>query len=392
MEDISLPNAVKTMVPPALQPLLSEQFVASCELIAQYTYRLATQVFHELRLDRLCGSEFLDVENLSSAGGLKRDAGGPLRWLLEWLALHGDLERDVDASGVVRFRVSPRCARRDPSPLLAQQASIDERCMPAYTIAALAAERYPSVLRGDMSGEAALFGPDTFDAWSAYFANDNPLYAIANTIGAMLVHERLQNGAHTVLEMGGGLGSGAEAVWRRLQQGGCADNISSYRFTEISGIFLRRAQKRLRAAFPDAPFNFAKLDIDQPFGIGGVEAGSCTLIYGANVLHVAHDLAATLGEIREALRPGGTLVISECVRPFADRPIYVEFVFNLLDSFRDPVLVPAWRPNGGFLAPEQWRAALEANGFKDVTFLPDVARIRDRLPAFVVAGITAQRA
>jgi hypothetical protein len=105
------------------------------------------------------------------------------------------------------------------------------------------------------------------------------------------------------------------------------------------------------------------------------------------VLHVARDLAATLAEVRAALAPGGALVISECVRPFAGRPVYVELAFNLLASFRDPVLVPGWRPNGGFLTPEQWTQALAANGFRDVRSV-DIATIRKPSP---VRGCGSQR-
>ena len=86
------------------------------------------------------------------------------------------------------------------------------------------------------------------------------------------------------------------------------------------------------------------------------------------------------------------LVATECVRPYTGQPIYIEFVFNLLESFQHPRLVPEWRPNGGFLTPEQWGRALEANGFRDVAFFPDVRAIRDAYPSFIVAAITARRA
>jgi hypothetical protein len=72
--------------------------------------------------------------------------------------------------------------------------------------------------------------------------------------------------------------------------------------------------------------------------------------------------------------------------------VYVEFVFNLLDAFRDPVLVPEWRTSGGFLTPEQWTAALEANGFRNVQIVPDITAIRDVYPSFVVAAVVASKA
>ena len=102
--------------------------------------------------------------------------------------------------------------------------------------------------------------------------------------------------------------------------------------------------------------------------------------------------AFTLGEVRTALAPGGALVISECVRPFPGQPVYVEFVFNLLEAFRESRLDPAWRTNGGFLTPEQWTAGLLATGFRDVRIGPDIAVIRDVYPSFVVAAVVAVKA
>ena len=56
------------------------------------------------------------------------------------------------------------------------------------------------------------------------------------------------------------------------------------------------------------------------------------------------------------------------------------------------MLDAAWRPNGGFLTPEQWTGALLANGFRDVRIVPDITGIRDTYPSFVVAAVSAVRA
>jgi SAM-dependent methyltransferase len=122
-----------------------------------------------------------------------------------------------------------------------------------------------------------------------------------------------------------------------------------------------------------------------------VAPASVSIVYAVNTLHVAHDLAATLAEIRRALAPGGRLIMSECIRPFPEQTLYPEFVFNLLATFRAPRLHPGYRPNGGFLTPEQWTQALEAAGFADVRTLPDIARIRGEFPTFFVAAIGATR-
>ena len=131
--------------------------------------------------------------------------------------------------------------------------------------------------------------------------------------------------------------------------------------------------------------------MNRPFGEQGALPGSVALVYAVNTLHVARDLDFTLREVFAALAPGGALIIAECVRPAPGQLIYAEFIFNLLEAFRSPVLHPAYRPNGGFLTAEQWRLAIEAAGFLEVRTLPDVARIRERFAAFCVAAIVAVR-
>jgi SAM-dependent methyltransferase len=249
-------------------------------------------------------------------------------------------------------------------------------------------------LRGQTSGEQALFGAEGISLWLKYFSNDNPLYGISNAVGAHAAQRVLAGNSPVILEIGGGLGSGAAALLDLLMNRSASSQhgIEAYRFTEISPLMLKRAQRVLRAKYPACPFTFAALDIDRPFAQQGVACATHSLVYGVNVLHVARDLAATLGQLRETLVPGGMLVMSECMRPFTGRPVHTEFVFNLLDSFRAPVLVNSWRPNGGFLTPEQWDAALAANGFTDISVFPDIAAIRHAYPAMSVAAVVARRA
>jgi SAM-dependent methyltransferase len=307
------------------------------------------------------------------------------------MAVRGVLQTTV-AGDVVRYGLPGDLPELDPAEVRQAQAEHDPSALPSYAITQLAAEFYPDVLRGETTGERVLFAPERIGTWFDYFSNDNVLYAINNTIGAIACDAVLPAAGGQILEIGGGLGSGAAALVGRLRARDRTAKVQAYRFTEVSLPFLRKGQKALTAAYPDLPFAFALLDMNRPFASAGVERGAYALVHGVNTLHVAADLAFTLGEIRDALAPGGSLVVSECVRPFKDQPVYVEFVFNLLEAFRDPLLVPGWRPNGGFLTPEQWTGALEGNGFKDVRFVPDLVAIRDVYPAFVVAAVVATKA
>ncbi len=380
------------LFPPELLPLFDDAFVASWELFEEYVARLTLGVFQSFGLAEACRREATVEQAMAGAGLASAVARVPTAWILRMLASRGWVEGSAGPGGEIRYRLERPPPAPDPGKTLAAQEAHDPRCLPSYRIAALAAEHYPAVLRGQTTGEQALFGPEGISGWVEYFSNANPLYAISNAVGAIAAEQVLPVGPAAVLEIGGGLGSGAEALFDRLHARARAARISTYRFTEISPLFLRRAQRTLVARYPGYPLVFAPLDIDRPFAEGEIVPGSFSLVYGVNVLHVARDLAATLGELRQALTAGGVLVMSECVRPFPGTPLHLELVFNLLSAFRDPVLVPGWRPNGGFLTPEQWTAALQANGFADVRIYPDIATIRAAYPSFVVAAIVARRA
>ena len=381
-------ESVTGLLSPALAPLFDSSFITSCDLLEAYSARLALQIFQSTGLAAACQQPVTVDEAIVSAGLAASVARVPVGWVLGMLASRGWLSV---TQGEPRYCIGAALPALDPSEIAQAQEAHDPRCMPAYRIAALAAEHYPSVLRGQETGEHALFGAEGISVWVKYFSNANPLYAISNAVGAVAMEQVLGHGDAKILELGGGLGSGAEAVLSRLAADERTPRITAYHFTEISPLFLKRAQRALKARYATCPLTFAELDIDRPFASGDVAPGSFSVVYGVNVLHVARDLAATLEEIRLALEPGGAVIISECVRPFAGQPVYLELVFNLLSAFRDPVTVPGWRPVGGFLTPEQWAAALQANGFADVRVMPDIAALRARFPGLVVAAIVARR-
>ena len=376
------------LLPAELIPLFDDRFVGSCTLFEEYVHRLALRVVGSTGLDTAAREPGTPGEIAARAGLDAARAPVPVGWLLATLELTGHAVRTSDG----RFHIPMTLPDLDPEEVAQAQERHDPSALASYRMAALAAALYPPVLRGTVSGEEALFAPDRIGAWFEYFSNDNVIYAISNRIGAIAVERALWGDGGAVLELGGGLGSGTAAVLERFRETGRLGSIQSYRFTEIAPSFLRRGQRRLTGRFPGVRLSFGRLDMDRPFSEAEVEEGAFALVYGVNTLHVARDLEFTLAEIRCALAPRGTLVLSECVRPFPGRPIYIEFLFNLLEAFRAPRLVVPWRPNGGFLTPVHWVAALEASGFRDVTVYPDIARIREVCPAFVVAAITAVRA
>jgi SAM-dependent methyltransferase len=382
---------VAPRLPPALVPTFGARFACSSVLYDEFVYRLTLRVFCDADLPAAV-VEWGDAQDVVTRAGLDPGhAAVPVSWMLRHLWRHGVLTCE-EATGGPRFRAEQAPPTLDPAPLAAQQREHDPTCLPSYVLAETAARDYPVFLRGGATGEQILFAPARLPLWIGYFSNGNPLYAANNQVGAVAVETWMPRRASTILELGGGLASGAAALLERLSGAGRLGDLQTYRFTELVPAFLRRGQRLLQDRFLDGPsVTFAPLDMNRPFAEQAVAPESVSIVYAVNTLHVAHDLRFTLEEIRRTLEPGGQLIVSECVRPWPADTLYPEFVFNLLQTFRSPRLHPAYRPNGGFLTPEQWTGALEATGFRDIRLLPDVTRIRDEFSGFYVAAIGATR-
>ena len=376
------------LYPPELLPHFDDAFITSFDLFEEYIARQALAIFRSTGLEAACSRETGIDEAIAHAGLSAEIARVPVAWILAMVAARGWISRTNN--GEARYRVERPLPELDPAEIRNRQEQQDAACLPSYDIAALAAAQYPAVLRGEVSGEQALFGGEGIVPWVKYFSNDNPIYAVSNTVGAIAAASALPPGPARILEIGAGLGSGAEALLEQL--GNRSMPVDTYHLTDVSPLFLKRAQRNVSRRHPQVPLSLGQLDIDRPFAGQGLEGNAYSLAYGVNVLHVARDLAATLRELRNVLQRDGVLVMAECVRPFEGQAIHLELVFNLLGSFRNAVLVPGWRPNPGFLTPEQWCAALEANGFADARVFPDIPAIRDDYPSFICAALVARRA
>ncbi|MEV6829574.1 class I SAM-dependent methyltransferase [Amycolatopsis sp. NPDC051102] len=242
---------------------------------------------------------------------------------------------------------------------------------------------------GEATGDEILFAPAQLPLWLKYFSNDNLLYSINNKVGAEALSRLVPEGGIEILEIGGGCGSGAEQVLRTL-----GSDVKRYRFTEVAETFARHGEKAAAAAAsPTTTVESARIDMTLPWEAQGVEPGTFDAVYAVNCFHVAPDLDFVVAEAAKALKPGGAVVVSECVRPTKlSRPIHAEIIFDFLDSFTDVMTDPVKRPTHGFLTPAAWRATFEAAGLADVTVLPDVDAIAEEYPDFVVGAVIARAA
>ncbi|MEU0793644.1 class I SAM-dependent methyltransferase [Amycolatopsis sp. NPDC005961] len=242
---------------------------------------------------------------------------------------------------------------------------------------------------GEATGDEILFAPQQLPLWLKYFSNDNLLYSINNKVGAEALSRLVPAGGIEILEIGGGCGSGAAEVLRTL-----GTDVKRYRFTEVAETFARHGEKAAAAAAsPTTTVESARIDMTLPWEAQGVEPGTFDAVYAVNCFHVAPDLDFVVAEAAKALKPGGAVVVSECVRPTKlARPIHAEIIFDFLDSFTDVITDPVKRPTHGFLTPAAWRATFEAAGLADVAVLPDVDAIAEDYPDFVVGAVVARAA
>jgi SAM-dependent methyltransferase len=379
---------LREMLPPYLLHVIDASFLRSHLLYDEFVYRLVLKVIRETGLESAI-REGGSAEAIAARERLQvGQAVVPLDWMLRLLAARGVLE---ELRGE-EFRARGPLPTADLVAVRDEQLQHDPSWMPSYVLAETVAQDYPAFLRGAVVGEEVLFSPRRLRLWVDYFSNQNGLYAVNNKVGAAAVEQWLPLDSGVLVELGGGLGSGALAVLERLGAAGRLGAIQEYRFTELVPAFLRRGEQALRAHRPESvPIRFDALDMNRPFEAQGIAPSSVTAVYAVNTLHVAHDLDFTLGQILRTLRPGGWLIISECVRPYPRQAIYAEFIFNLIQTFRSPRLHPVYRPNGGFLTPDQWKGAIESAGFADTRFVPDVMRIRRQVPDFFVSAIGAIR-
>jgi SAM-dependent methyltransferase len=381
---------LQRVLPPELVPLFDASYIRMHLLYDEFIFRLVLRVVAETGLERATREQGTAQEIAARAGLEAGRALVPLDWMLRLLAAHRLIE-ELPGGDAPRYRSLRPFPALDPAPVREEQLRLDPSWKPAYALAETVARDYPAFLRGEVAGEEVLFSPRRLRLWVDYFSNDNGLYVVNNRLGALAVEQWLPRSESVILELGGGLGSGALALLERLEASGRLGEIAEYRFTEFVPAFLRRGEQALRTRLPGSPITFGSLDMNRAFRDQGVLPGSVSVVYAVNTLHVAHDLDFTLGEILRALEPGGRIILSECVRSQARQPIESEFVFNLTETFRAPRLHPLYRPSGGFLTPGQWKGALEAAGFVDIRFLPDIVRVQDHAPRFIAAGVGASR-
>ncbi|MGE5208734.1 MAG: class I SAM-dependent methyltransferase [Alphaproteobacteria bacterium] len=366
--------------------VFSERLYQSIELMERYSIELAVDLLGRLNVGEHLG-EWRSADELCELLGFQARFKLPLEWILTRLVETGFVK--VRENGTSRsYRLGNMPWQPDLQSLRAFGVNIDPSNAATLDLLDHAANLYPAVATDRQSGDQHLFGPQGIPLWLNYFHNDNLTYAVNNWVGAVVAADHLSSRRKLrILELGAGTGSGTEILLKLLDERGLLQRLERYLVTEPNAYFRRCNQRKLAAQYSNAPLEWATLDLDLPWNTQGITTEGFDLVYAVNVMHISKDLLFSLNEARSALTTGGWLVIAECVRPFADQPIYPELMFQILESFTNVETDPEIRPNPGFLTAEQWRRAFSRAGFAYSDVTPDIDRIRAFYPHFFTGAI-----
>lgn len=142
-------------------------------------------------------------------------------------------------------------------------------------------------------------------------------YEQAATYISLLAHK---NPHLKILEIGAGTGGASFVILEALGgTDGTLPRFASYDYTDISTGFFEKAQEKA-AAWGDV-VSFRKFDIESDPSQQGFDLGSYDLIIAANVLHATKSMEHTMTHVRQLLKPGGSLVLTELTRKKASMTV-----------------------------------------------------------------------
>ncbi|MFC8848042.1 MULTISPECIES: methyltransferase [unclassified Micromonospora] len=229
-----------------------------------------------------------------------------------------------------------------------------------------AVQYLPALLRDEVSLQALLFADgETGTAEGAY--RDNAVNRYVNAAAAEAVRWMAQwrpaDRPLRVLEVGAGVGGTTTEVLDALR-----DTPIDYLFTDVSAFFLTDARQR----FADhAGLRYGRFDINADFLAQGVGEGTLDIALGANVLHNAVDIGATLRGFRRLLRPDGVLLFVETTREMHQILTSMQFLMSARPGGERPGDRDRRAGTGQiFLDETQWRTELDAAGFRSIVSVP----------------------
>ncbi len=304
------------------------------------------RTLHELGVFTQLG-ERQTVESLLSLGKILPTYRHLMQRWLDRLVAMGDLER-VDDGYVVRRAIGEvdlETVSREADRVLADVPFLRDyvrRCAASLTAIITGVESPLETLFPGGSDEAAR---GIYQHWAlARYSNAIVRAAVEGALDSLPRDHVVR-----LLEIGAGTGATARAVLPALPA-----ERSRYHFTDVSDLFLGRAEREL-AQYPFVKYSL--LDIEREPEEQGFQPQGFDVVIGANVLHATRDLVAALRHARSLLAPGGVLILLEATTSLA----WLDITTGLIEGWQ--LFEDGYRTDSPLLSPDRWRDALAEAGF-----------------------------
>ena len=231
-----------------------------------------------------------------------------------------------------------------------------------FLLATTALCELPGILAGQIQATDVLFPDGSLKLVEAVYKDNPGASRFSQTLARAAkdyVHARSQSEPGIkirILEIGAGTGGTSEPVFAALQ--GNADVIGEYCYSDVSRSFLIHAQRHYTGQIPN--LTTALFDVERPLSEQSLQAGSYDLVIAANVLHATADIERTLATVREALAPGGLLLLNET----SQATLFTHVTFGLLDGWWRFADAQRRIPGTPSLTAGNWQKAAEAVGLE----------------------------
>lgn len=273
---------------------------------------------------------------------------GNLRRHLEWLNFH------VQKLPPSQWKEAVTMSKAEIETRLAEIDNI----LPSWKLYTECARRLPEILIGQRDPLEVIFKSDLADIFYAGLFDNLCADGRLASVLDLAAHE---NPAMRVLEVGAGTGGMTAQVMAALEGRESrtgAPSFAEYNYTDISPMFLGRAKARWPRLQAEGRLNFQTLDINQAIENQGFQPGYYDLVIAGSVLHATPDLEATIRNVRNALKPGGRLILLEAIKP-AD--VVTNFMAGLTPGWW--IAREKWRPHSPAVSEVVWDHRLRKNGF-----------------------------
>ncbi len=355
-----------------IESIFTDKYYELVNLSKEYVLYLIIDILKKTNIYPLIKSEFISVEKIIQDLNFIPKAEIPLFWMFFYLKELGFLEIKR-ANNISYFKNSKDLPDINPNKVIDMMLKIDRNVLPSNLLLKKAANGYPEFFHGRKTAVDILFTTDKMKLWTEYFSNNNSGYVVYNSFATLgLLKWLLDKEGIKILELGAGTGSASVFFLREMYNKNLIGKIEEYIFSDISPILLRVGNRAIMEELPDIQMVQLKtLDFNKSFFSQGIKPNSFDVVFGVNSIHAAEDLVSSLENIYYSLKPGGLIILSECVRPKENGLLFQELIFNLLDNYRD-IKLSALRSMPGFLDIKSWKRIFKKTKFKNIELLTNI--------------------